>query len=795
MKKLFLFSLMTLVAMASAVAADNNEFYVRGHVVNATNGDHLPFATVQVVGTMEGTAADATGHFTLNGMQPGKQQLKVSLVGYAPQTQDVTVATGSGSVDLTFKLEEDALAMEQVVVSGNRTQTTRMNSPTVVSVMTSELFEEVGAPTLADGLTYQSGVRVDNNCQNCGFTQVRINGLEGPYSQILINSRPLFTALTGVYGLEAMPASMIDRVEVVRGGGSALFGASAIGGTINVITKTPTANSGEIAHSLTSMGDGALDNNTTANVSLVSKNNRAGMILYAQNRKRDAWDANDDGFTEIAELETKVMGLSTFFKINDYSKLTLNYDGIYDNRRGGNLLDEPFQYAEIAESASHTINSGGINYDLISRNYDRKFNIYTSAMHTKRDSYYGGADYYYDDKGNVDYTQLLDSYGGQGLTTDLTVVTGSQFTQTFNNFPIMPFELVAGLEHTYNALEDTLYDEAEFVGNREATTNQDINIYSGYAQGEWKNDKFGLLAGVRADKHSLVDNVIFSPRVNLRYNPTKGVNLRATYSTGFRAPQIFDEDLHIEIVNQTPTKITNDDDLTEEKSRSFTISADIYKNFGKLSTNFLVEGFHTTLLDAFSLEDRTTEDDDINLWVRTNSSGAKVFGGTFEARAAVANVFDFQAGMTIQRSEYDEAQDYGNEDEDQVLMEKTILRSPDMYGYMTLNVPFCKRWNLGVTGTFTGKMLVLHEAQEIVYDGDIIEGNEIIESNPFADINLKLSYDFTVAKSVRMSVYATVQNLFNSYQDDFDSGVTRDPGYVYGPMNPRRWGGGVKLMF
>ena len=109
--------------------------------------------------------------------------------------------------------------------------------------MDTKLFESTHATCLAQGLSFQPGVRVEDNCQNCGFTQVRINGLDGHYSQILMDSRPIFSALTGMYGLEQIPANMIERVEVVRRGGSALFGASAIGGTINIITKEPTRNS------------------------------------------------------------------------------------------------------------------------------------------------------------------------------------------------------------------------------------------------------------------------------------------------------------------------------------------------------------------------------------------------------------------------------------------------------------------------------------------------------------------------------------------------------------------------
>jgi outer membrane receptor for ferrienterochelin and colicins len=89
--------------------------------------------------------------------------------------------------------------------------------------------------TLSEGLSFSPGLRIENDCQNCGFSQVRMNGMEGPYSQILINSHPIFSGLAGVYGLELIPTNMIERIEVVRGGGSALYGSNAIAGTINII--------------------------------------------------------------------------------------------------------------------------------------------------------------------------------------------------------------------------------------------------------------------------------------------------------------------------------------------------------------------------------------------------------------------------------------------------------------------------------------------------------------------------------------------------------------------------------
>ena len=107
---------------------------------------------------------------------------------------------------------------------------------------------------------------------------MRINGLEGPYTQILVDSRPIFSALTGVYGLEQIPANMIERVEIMRGGGSALFGSSAIAGTINIITKEPLRNSAQIAHSLTMIGGSRPDNNTTLNASLVTDDHKAVIV-------------------------------------------------------------------------------------------------------------------------------------------------------------------------------------------------------------------------------------------------------------------------------------------------------------------------------------------------------------------------------------------------------------------------------------------------------------------------------------------------------------------------------------
>ncbi len=251
-------------------ASDANVF---GHVLDKETGEHLPFITVMLKGTTIGTTTDNSGHYFLKNLPEGKFTLEFKYLGYKTVTREVSLVKGK-TQEINVELEEDRIALDGVV-SANRSETSRRLAPTLVNVIDSKLFKTTNAVNLAQGLNFQPGVRVETNCQNCGFQQVRINGLDGPYTQILIDSRPIFSALSGVYGLEQIPANMIDRVEVMRGGGSALFGSSAIAGTINIITKEPLRNSGELTHTISSIGgSSAFDNNTTLNASLVTDNSK-----------------------------------------------------------------------------------------------------------------------------------------------------------------------------------------------------------------------------------------------------------------------------------------------------------------------------------------------------------------------------------------------------------------------------------------------------------------------------------------------------------------------------------------
>lgn len=749
---------------AETAAKKTWDINIVGHVLNKETREHLPYITISLKGTTVGTMTDASGHYFLKNLPEGDFVLEASSVGYETSRRQVSLKKGV-TLEIDFEIEPSAVALDGVVVSANRSETTRQLAPTLVNVLNIKTFENTNSGNLAQGLNFQPGVRVENDCQNCGFQQVRINGLDGPYTQILIDSRPIFSALSGVYGLEQIPANMIERVEVMRGGGSALFGSSAIAGTINVITKEPLRNSGSIAHSITSIGgSGNLENNTSLNASLVTDNNKAGLYVFGQNRQRAGYDHDGDGFTELPALKAQTLGLRSYLKTSNYSKLTLEYHHIGEFRRGGNLLNRPPHEADIAEQLNHSINGGGLNYNLFTPNEKHRINLYASAQHIDRESYYGTK-------------QNLDAYGA---TTDLTIVAGGQYVYSFDRCLFVPADLTAGIEYNYDKLRD------EMKGYHR-TTRQEVHIESAFLQNEWKNERWSFLVGGRLDKHNLIDHVIFSPRANVRFNPTPNINLRASYSSGFRAPQTYDEDLHVAAVGGEGTIIQQADNLKEEKSHSVSLSADMYRRFGPFQCNLLLEGFYTRLNHVFVLEEiGFDQTHNATVKERRNGAGAQVAGVTVEGKVAYLSLVQLQAGVTWQQSHYTRAERWS--DDELVPAEKRIFRTPDWYGYFTATYTPVKPLNIALSGTYTGSMLVQHMAGYIAKD-------VAVTAPDFFDMTAKVSYDFSLYKTITLQVNAGVQNIFNAYQKDFDQGKERDSGYIYGPSMPRSYFAGMKLMF
>ena len=743
------FIVLLAVAFSLPLAATEPPFTLRGTITS--NNEAVPFAAISIDGTTEGTIADEHGHFVLETSKQPYYNLKVQSVGYKPL--NIMVKGYHKHNKILVELTEDLIGLHEVVVTANRHETSRQEAPVIVNVIGLKQLEVNSAVCMADGLNFQPGLRIENNCQNCGFQQVRINGLEGPYSQILIDSRPIFSALSGVYGIEQIPVAMIEKIEVVRGGGSALYGSNAIAGTINVITREPVKNTFEGSFSSALIDGSAVDRNLSMNGSFVSDNRMAGINLFAVNRKRDHYDANGDGFSELGMIEADGLGFRSYYKFNSFTKLTATYHYISEFRRGGNKFDLQPHETDITEQTDHKINGGELALDIYSKNLKNKYTIYSSLQHIDRQSYYGAE-------------QDPNAYGS---TTDLASVNGFQYNLKTDRFLFAEANITTGLELQINNMHDRMPGYGRDL-------KQDISIAGLFAQTEWKFTKSSLLVGARLDKHNLIDQPIVSPRLTYFRDLKADLQWRSSFSTGYRAPQAFDEDLHILAVNGGVMLIQLSPDLRPEYSMSVSSSLDYYlKVFGKES-NLMLEAFYTTLDDVFILQSIETDANGNLIVERRNGSGAMVYGINLENRIAFNSKNQLQFGFTWQHSRYKEAEAWSDDPEAPLL--KSLPKSPDLYGYVTLTTALSKKWSSAFSGTFTGPMEVPHYAGYSAQD-------QLKTTKSFVDINLKVSYQIAVGEAFNLQLEGGIQNIFNSYQSDFDFGVQRDAGYMYGPMKPR----------
>ena len=749
-----------LIGYPVLYAQEQYDAHLVGHVIDEKTGEHLPYVNIQLKGTDIGTVTDETGHYFLKNLPVGRQTIIVSYVGYETEELPINIKDHT-TTELKVIIHEVAHQLNSVVVTANRYATKRQEAATIVNVLSPKMFETAAVACVADALNFQPGLRVENTCSNCGKTDLRINGLQGQYTQILMDSRPVFSSMASVYGLEQVPAAMIDRIEVVRGGGSAMYGANAIAGVVNIITKEPVRNFVNIANTSMLNEHTGYDIHTDLNASVMSENRKIGAYLFASHRTRSAYDRDNDGFSESPRLRATTAGARVFFKTGAYSKITAEYHHTTDYRRGGNNLDDEPHQADIAEQLRHNIDAGSLAFDWFSDDNRHFVSAYSAIQHIGRESYFGtGRD-----------------TAAYGRSTDLTSNTGLQYRFSY---PCgrMNGDLTVGAEYNFNGLHDRMLGY-----NRDMK--QNVHVFGAYAQNEWKNEQWSVLIGARLEKHNLLSKPVCTPRATVRYTPVEGLVLRAGYSSGYRAPQAYDEDLHVAAVGGNVSLISLDPDLRPEYSHSATLSADWYKEFGKWEVNLTAEGFYTYLQDVFFLREDGKDSRGNILFTRTNAHGAWVGGLNIEGKVAYqTSTFNFQlsAGYTWQQSRYTEPQKWSEVVPTQTRMHHT----PDNYGYLLLDIQPVRDFTISVNGKATGSMLVPHLAGYIDHD-------EESQTPAFWDLGLRLAYDIHLYKHYCLEISAGVKNILDQFQRDMDRGENRDAGYIYGPSQPRTYFVGLSL--
>lgn len=740
---------------------------VFGHV--ESEGEHLSYISIIVKGTTIGTFTDATGHYLLVNLPEGTHTIKARGVGYKTQEKTITIKADQ-TIELNFDLEIDMLYLDRVVVTASRVETDRSDAPVIVNIVNSRQLDAVNAQSLSEGLSFTPGLRLENNCQNCGFTQLRMNGLDGAYSQILINSRPVFGALASVYGLEQIPADMIDRVEVVRGGGSALFGGSAIAGTVNIITKDPITNSFQAGTSLSLINGEALDASVNYNASITTDDRKSGMYIFGIHRNRDNWDANDDGFSEITELNGNTIGFKGFHRPSKRSRVTIDFSSINEFRRGGNKFNLLPHQSDLTEQIEHKIHTGGATYETFLHNYSQKLSFYISGQQIMRDSYYGAE-------------QDPDAYG---YTEQNTVLGGVQFNSDFERFLFTRSTFTTGIEMT----SDNLIDQKFSVISSDRTTiaDQDIFNIALYAQNQWDFSPVLILLGFRADNHSLLDKPVFSPRGNILYSVSPNSRLRLSYARGFRAPQLFDEDLHVELAGAQAIRRENAPDLSEEISNSISGSIDYSGRISNIDSYFLLEGFYTSLNNPF-ITHLEIDDQGLAYFLKSNGKGAQVYGSNAEIQIAPSRKLQIQLGFTLQKAIYVENEVVWEPESlnpDSTVTTSSLLRTPGNYGYFLATYNPINRMEISLTGTYSGRMKTPHMI-------DHVTTYTVVKETPtFLDLGTKIAYNLSITREFSVQIYAGIRNILNSYQKDFDKGLHRDAGYIYGPAFPRTFYFGIK---
>ena len=739
-----------ILAFAALLALPNPAEATCAFEATVVDGSQTPVpgATVHLLGADLQGVSGADGRLCVEALAAGSHALLVVAEGFS--VLDATVVKKEHQ-PLLLTLELTPAFGEEMVVTGTRTAKRLAETPVHVQQITRETIQASGSRTLADAIELTPGVRIESNCQNCNFSQVRMLGLEGPYSQILVEGQPTVSSLALVYGVEQFPASALENIEVVKGGGAAIYGAGAVGGVINLIPHSPLdthltletrylETGGEPGHSLSALGDWS------------PRGRRTGVSFLGQIDRVDPVDLDDDGFTEVTRRELRTFGgRAEHYLLDDRARISGELNWTDASRRGGDLARialRPDETALTEEILTERLGLSLAFLHTVSPRFD--YRLAASYADTSRDSYYGAG---FDPN----------AYG----TTDnpLWIVD----TQANRYHSRGTYSL--GVSYS----RDEVDDRQPGYGRTLRETNTNLGFY---LQDDRKiGDKLTLIYGLRADDHSALPDPVVLPRLALMVAPRDDLTLRFSFAQGFRAPVTFDEDLHIELAGGAARVIRQAEGLVEERSNAMLASLEWRPTFGrKGSASLEVAAFRTDLGDLFDVVEADDPATAPREFLRVNAEGARVEGLELAASVRWGSRLTLQAGFVVQSSRFDVAEpDFGSLE---------FFRSPDQYGTLSLQARLPASLDLFVGARYTGPMVAPH------YAGFIAEDR--LERTPsFFEVDLNLSRDFELAGRA-FTLTLGAKNLGDEYQRDLDQGADRDSNYVYGPRLPRTYQLGLR---
>lgn len=708
---------------------------IRGQVT--CSGKPVEFMNVAIPGTTYGSTTDDQGIFSISNVPTGNYVLQFSAVGFQTKKLEIEVTAGQ-NLSLKVAVEENISELEEIVVTGTMKEVSKMDSPIQVEVFSPTFFRKNPTPNIFESLSMINGVQPQINCNVCNTGDIHINGLEGPYTMILIDGMPIVSSLSTVYGLSGIPNSMVKRIEVAKGPASTLYGSEAVGGVVNIITKNPIS-APKFSFDAFATSVGEFNTDVTSRLRVGKMDGILGVNYFNYTDRRDI---NNDNFIDVT-LQDRISIFNKWILDRTSGKNTsfaARY--IYENRYGGEMQwTSAYRGSDIYYGESIYTNRVEMigNYefnDLPHLNFDYSYNYH------HQDSYYGTVKY------------LAQQHVG--------------FTQFRWNGSFGRHDILIGAPFRYIYYDDNTPGTADLLGRN----NANVTILPGlFIQDEFKaSEKLTTLVGARYDHHN-IHGSIFTPRVSFKYSPNSNSTFRLTSGSGFRVVNLFTEE-HAALTGSRNVVLKNN--LDPEQSWNV--------NFNYARTQILPNGFINFDISTFYtyFNNKIVGDflTDPNSIIYDNLQGHAVSRGiTFNSDLMLNNGFKMISGITFQ--------DVFSRDETEGPGKIPQVHAPKFSGTVTASY-LLERLNMSVdlNAKINGPMYL-----------PVVPNDFRPEQSPwFALINLQI----TKKIKSNLEIYGGVKNLlnfiprdpllrpFDPFDRDIDrdnpNGYTFDTSYNYAPI-------------
>ena len=475
--------------------------------------ENLSYVNIYIQNTKLGTSSNEDGYYQIKNIPSGTYKIVVSSLGYKTKTTEITFNKNENEkIIQNFSLVSDN-SLDEIVVSGNLRPVSKSASSVPVDVYSKSFFKKNPTPSIFESLQNVNGVRPQLNCNVCNTGDIHINGLEGPYTFVLIDGMPIVSGLSTVYGLTGIPQALIQRVEVVKGPASTLYGSEAVGGIINIITKKPSNSPMLFVDSFSSSWE---EINTDIGFKYNASKKIQGLLGINYFNYQNIIDNNNDNFTDLT-LQNRI---SIFNKLNierrNNKLFTVAFRYVYEDRWGGETnWNKSFRGTDLVYGES-IYTSRWETFGTYELPTTENIRLQFSANGHHQDSFYG-----------------TDSYKADQLIA---------FGQLIYNKKIKKkHDLLFGIAYRYTTYDDNTFATSESDG--ETNKPSVIHLPGVFLQDEISlTNQHKLLIGARYDYNSL-HGTIFSPRVNYKWNSKNNKNiLRFSIGNGFRVANIFTED-------------------------------------------------------------------------------------------------------------------------------------------------------------------------------------------------------------------------------------------------------------